>query len=50
MLAGIGYVAMGSTVGALVGQWTAPGERVIVYQAPMQRDSAAVETDRGGER
>ena len=49
MLAGIGYVAIGSTVGALVGQWTAPGERVIVYQAPMRHGGADVETDRGGD-
>jgi hypothetical protein len=45
ILAGIGYVAIGSTVGALIGQWTAPGERVIVYQTGRGGREVELETD-----
>ena len=35
-LAGVGYLAIGSTIGALIGQWTAPGERVVVYESSLR--------------
>ena len=33
---GVGFLAIGSTIGALIGQWSAPGERVIVYESSLR--------------